>query len=162
MFRTSVYKVFLLLAFFQIIVVSCNDPGRRSGIEQFSWLVGEWRSTGDMNFVETWDKPYDNKMKGNGYFIENEDTLMSEQLLIFASDSGIYYQASVSSQNNNLPVFFKLVEKQADSLVFSNPEHDFPKLIIYRMITFDSIRVHVLENADPGSQGFNLTMIKQQ
>jgi len=151
----------ILLACLQLFNSACRNVNKPQGVESFMWLTGDWKSTGDMNFNETWYKSDENQLKGKGFTIENGDTLITEQLMIFASDSGIFYQASLNNQNDQKPILFKLIEMQRDSFVFFNPVHDFPKMIAYKKIGHDSLRVHVLENAGIDSKGFRITMLKQ-
>lgn len=100
-------------------------------------------------------------MLGLGFSMEQSDTLMSEHLEIFASDSGVYYKALVNGQNEGLPVFFHLTHQEHDSLVFSNPEHDFPRFIIYKIFNNDSLRIDVRNEIGKMSKGFQLFMIKK-
>jgi len=161
MSRTCLLLCIVYPACLHIFNFACRNVANRQSVESFRWLAGEWKSTGEMNFFEMWNNAGANEITGTGFIIENGDTLMSEQLMIFASDSGIFYQASVSRQNDQQPILFKLIEMQNDSFAFFNPVHDFPKLIAYKMLSSDSLRVHVLENANKDSKGFRITMIKQ-
>lgn len=161
MSRTLIMICTVCLACLQIFNFACRNVTNRQSIQSFRWLAGEWKSTGEMNFFEMWNNAGANEIRGIGFINENGDTLMSEQLMIFASDSGIFYQASVAGQNDQHPILFKLIAMQNDSFVFFNPAHDFPKLIAYKVLSGDSLRVHVLENANEYSKGFRITMIKQ-
>ena len=65
-----------------------------------------------------------------------------EHLAILKTDSGTYYAANTPDQNGGATVHFKLIH-QEDSLVFSNPAHDFPQRIVYARGTADDWNVSV-------------------
>lgn len=145
-----------------LILSSCNRQVNKPEIADLKWLEGNWKSIEGSQFYESWKMKNSNVLEGLGCTIDNGDTLMSESLRIFESDSGIFYSATVSNQNDRLPVHFKLTHYLKDSLVFSNPVHDFPRIIVYKRITCDSIRVYVRDGWTSLSKGFTLHMVKSK
>ncbi|MFL5765409.1 MAG: DUF6265 family protein [Bacteroidia bacterium] len=97
---------------------------------EYTWLEGKWTGTTDGTvFFEEW-QPLDGKaMHGIGGAIVGNDTVFSEQVSIEEREDGFYYIAAV--QENKAPVSFKFTGYKNDSMVFENPQHDFPQRIVY-------------------------------
>jgi len=153
-------SIAVFLAAFFLVIQSCGDSSHRHEIDKLHWLEGKWANGNETGFHESWKIAGKDRITGIGFTLEKTDTLIIEHLEIFASDSGTFYKALVAGQNENLPVFFKLTHAQDDSLVFSNPGHDFPRFIVYRKINNDSFRVHVRDGFGETSRGFELLMNK--
>lgn len=153
-----IIAVFLSASF--LVIPSCSDSAHRHEIEKLHWLEGKWANGNETGFYESWEIESKNRIKGIGFTLEKTDTLIIEHLEIFTSDSGTFYKALVSEQNENLPVFFKLTYAQDDSLVFSNPRHDFPRFIVYKKIDNNTFRAHVRDGFGESSRGFELLMNK--
>lgn len=69
-------------------------------------------------------------MEGQGFRVSQGDTLFAERLRIQVQDDVLYYVADVP--HNLDEVWFKLTRITKDEAVFENPQHDFPKIILYR------------------------------
>ena len=48
-------------------------------------------------------------------------------------DADIYYVPTVSGQNDNQPVLFKMIEVGENYFVSENKKHDFPQIIRYTL-----------------------------
>ncbi|MBE0663555.1 MAG: hypothetical protein IH597_13945 [Bacteroidales bacterium] len=153
--------LFTILAGISVMMFSnCINRPSASDLKSVKRLEGDWVSTPESGFYESWILKNDKQMFGLGFSMDQTDTLFSEQLEIFASDSGVYYKALVQGQNEELPMYFKLTHQEDDSLVFSNPAHDFPRFIIYKIFHEDSLRIDVRDGIGETSKGFQLIMIK--
>jgi hypothetical protein len=149
--------VFLFISL--LVSFSCKRPPGLT-ISDFAWLEGNWKEAGNGYFSESWVLENDNALHGIGVSVEGSDTLMSERLKIFKRGSQVYYQALVAGQNNDKPVEFVLSSVTADSLVFENPGHDFPKLIVYRKLSDQEMTVLVADGFESDAKGFTLHMFK--
>jgi hypothetical protein len=143
-----------------MMLSNCVNRPSKPDLHSVKRLEGNWVSTPESGFYESWKLKSNRQLLGIGFSMNNTDTLFSEQLEIFASDSGVYYKALVQDQNKGLPVFFHLAHQEDDSLVFSNPAHDFPRFIIYKIFNDDSLRIDVRDGIGDKSKGFQLTMKK--
>lgn len=92
-------------------------------------LEGTWQLE-NANTFEIW-KSQDSVLIGKVIKIENRDTLLLENLRILEIRNKIFYEAAVISQNNGLPIQFRLIQSNNNEFVFINKKHDFPKKIIY-------------------------------
>jgi hypothetical protein len=101
-------------------------------LSDLEWLIGVRSIEQDQMLIyESWSKTSDELLTGKSYYTENGDTMLLETIEIKQVDGEIYYCPSVSNQNDGKAIEFKLTSKKTNELVFENPEHDFPKKIVY-------------------------------
>lgn len=135
-----------------LLILGCSSPGTEStptdidptentspivrsvaADELINNLIGEWvGEPGEDStvFHEQWERRDKRNLDGLGYVMLGKDTVSIEHLNIHITDTGTFYAAEIPSQNEGKPVFFKLTSS-TDSLVFENPQHDFPQRIVY-------------------------------
>ena len=107
-------------------------------------LVGEWVSEEPGRKVtESWSRVSADTLEGIGQTIDTvQGSRVSVESLRLVSMAGdIFYIAKV--KHNSLPVAFRMTESTSGSILFENPEHDFPKKIAYVFNDMDHMRVHV-------------------
>ena len=127
-------------------------------LREMDWLIGTWkaRNSPEKAILEHWNKASDLTFEGVG-LIESGDTRKEQETLRIVAMSGeIFYLAKVS--HNPFPTAFKLTRQSQKELVFENPDHDFPKKIVYRLITEDSLEVSVTGAEE---KGFTLRFQRQ-
>lgn len=105
------------------------------------FLKGTWRMEGKVIY-EHWDSLNINTMRGFTYRLKLGHPQVREYLNLSKSDAGIYYTATVLNQNAGKGVDFKF-SKSDSTWVFENPNHDFPKKIIYKELSKDEIEVEI-------------------
>jgi hypothetical protein len=128
------------LFIFSVLSCSCTTP-----VSFMKQLEGTWcgPSSGEGEICETW-KPTEQGWEGMGEWLESGQRATTEHLSIMETDSGWYYVAHPIQAKN--PTFFKLKEVTKTTLMVSNPRHDFPQTILYRL-SGDTLFVH-LEGED--------------
>lgn len=103
--------------------------------EQLYWLNGTWQQTNitkpGQALVEQWTKSGDYEMRGQATTTQNGDTVFVERTTLLMKDNAIYYVADVP--HNKQPVHFKLTSITPVKFVCENPDHDFPKKIVYEL-----------------------------
>jgi hypothetical protein len=147
---------FLVLATVIVVVMhtGCSAPadGRNTGVDPdtvstsrpdemqenasalIDDLVGQWvDDPGEDStiFHEEWERLDPRHYQGLGFVMLGNDTVSIEHLNIHLTDTGTFYAAEIPTQNEGKPVYFKLTSAN-DSLVFENPQHDFPQRIVYQ------------------------------
>jgi uncharacterized protein YciI len=120
------------------------------------FLQGTWKVE-NKNVYEHWDMLNEKSLKGFSYSIQNEQLVISEYLEIIKNEHDIIYTATVLNQNQGKGIHFTL-SKNGNTFTFENPEHDFPKKIVYQMITENEVLVQV---SDGKQKGFAYRMHKQ-
>lgn len=125
MFKNFLIAILFLSASF--ILMSCSDmPGSKPEIDKFEWLTGN-RVDSALLFFESWTMKGDSMLIGNGYQSDAGDTIFSETLTIEKYNGKWAYIVNSGEDVTR----FILVNKPGDSLVFDNPENEFPKRITY-------------------------------
>jgi hypothetical protein len=102
-------------------------------LQQLSWVLGSWQRTGlpeGRIGYETWHVD-GATFAGVGVSKRENQLLFEERLGLLEQDGNIYYVADVAG--NPQPIRFKLVSSSNNQAVFTNPEHDFPKRIVYSL-----------------------------
>ena len=98
-------------------------------VGDLSWMAGHWRSIdGGVETEEIWLAPRGGLMTGMSRTVKDGRASAFEFIRIQATKDGIVYFAQPGGRP---PTPFTLVESKGKRAVFTNPEHDFPKRIIY-------------------------------
>ena len=140
------------------IITSCDQKQAKLP----DWLEGQWETGDSVGFTaESWEIINDQFMTGEGLFISSEDKMVIEVLNIFIRDNMLFYAAMLPNQNNGEEILFVDTHNNADSLVFENPLHDFPKKIIYSRKDHNSIEVSIYGDEEDRVNTFDLKRIKE-
>lgn len=121
------------------------------------FLQGTWKIENEET-CEHWDKLNESSMKGFSYRLNNGQMVISEYLEISKTNNEIIYTATVLNQNQGKGVSFKQT-KTDSTFTFDNPNHDFPKKIVYQKLNDTEIFVQV---SDGKQNGFSYKMLKQE
>ncbi|HJU89901.1 MAG TPA: DUF6265 family protein [Gemmatimonadaceae bacterium] len=110
-------------------------------IESVAWLQGCWQRTSTNSVIdEQWMRPGGGTMMGLSRTVRRmgqiDTTTEFEFLRLFARAGKLVYAAHPSGQS---PAEFTESESGDASIVFANPQHDFPQRIIYRKRGADSL-----------------------
>lgn len=126
-----------------LIVITVGCGGKRESdpdISMAQWLVGTWQhAIDDAVIFETWTAHDEKELRGMGYMIHDQDTVVYESIRLLEKEGQLYYIPTVKGQNDDQPVTFELMSGTESKLVFENQTHDFPQLITYTRITEDSL-----------------------
>ena len=145
----------LLIAITGLLFVGCNQTENEtktftkdlSKITQMDFFLGDWQNiSNDGKFYESWKKTNDTLYSGVSYLIVGNDTTFKESIALELRNNELYYIPSVSNQNGNDAVSFKLVKTENNEYVFENKNHDFPEQIIYTKTTSDSLKARIEGN----------------
>jgi hypothetical protein len=103
-----------------------------SKLSDLSWIAGAWQTAtgGRAQIEEYWMPPAGGSMLGISRTVAGEKTVEYEYLRIEKRGEDIFYVASPGARCPATD--FKLTRVSNQEAVFENPQHDFPKRIIYR------------------------------
>lgn len=121
-----------------------------------NFLQGTWKVE-NKNVYEHWDVLNENTLKGFSYSVLDGQLVISEYLEITKNQQDIIYTATVLNQNQGKGISFKLT-KTGNIFTFENPEHSFPKKIVYQMITVNEVLIQV---GDGKFKEVSFRMLKQ-
>ena len=116
-----------------LLLAACATQAQ-SDLSKLNWLTGTWQRTNakpGRSGMEIWQKTTDTELTGRGINLKGIDTTFVEKLKIIIKGKDIYYVADVPE--NKETVLFKLTNQSPTSLTFENPQHDFPKKIVYEL-----------------------------
>lgn len=160
-----------LIVVLSLVLSACQQQVKQSKIEtdkysQFQktvWLIGNWQKQTEKGVLtESWQKLDDSTLVGQSYFIDGVDTLSSESIRIEQRNRKLFYIPTVKGQNNGMVVNFNLTSVNDSSLIFENPEHDFPQKITYNKMKNDSLMAEIsaILNGNLKSQKFLMGRVK--
>jgi len=130
---------------------------------QLHKLEGKWiMKTKRGTIGEEWIKVNDTYLQNRGFFIKGGDTIVTERVSLKETKDGIFYTSTVEDQNNKQPIPFKLTSSVDHTFIFENPEHDFPKRIVYQLISPDSLHAYIDAGADAAGKRQDFYFQKQQ
>lgn len=113
---------------------------------KFEWLKGTWmmKKKNGGAIMETWIIGNDSTLNGESLSISATGiSKVLESLELSYRKEEYYYTSTVKGQNNNQAVSFKITSHSETGFVAENPEHDFPKRIIYELIGKDSVHAFI-------------------
>ena len=100
-------------------------------VQDFGWLVGSWRED-DGKYFEMWRVKGDT-LAGEAYSTDpSGNKTLSERTELFKRNGDFFYVADVAGPQG--PVEFKITSFGNDTFVAENPQHDFPKKIVYKRL----------------------------
>lgn len=116
-------------------------------------LEGTWKMITKRGAVcEEWKKIDKNYLQNRGYMVRGNDTIISERVVLTNTGKEILYTSTIEDQNNKQPVSFKMTKTEGNTFYFENPQHDFPKRIVYRFVTADSLHAYIDDGTEAGKK----------
>ena len=128
--RTTKVSVSLLAIALLTAAAHAQAPAAKPTLQDLAWIAGHWRiEQGDRLVDEQWMAPAAGLMMGMARNVQGGKVREYEFTLLRQEPNGdILYIASPSKQAETA---FKLTSLSGGTAVFENPEHDFPKKIVY-------------------------------
>ena len=118
-----------------------GEAGVATDVSALAWMAGHWRGVDEgTSMEELWTAPAGGTLLGVHRDVKGARTVSWEFLRIETTPDGIVYQASPMGRP---PTPFKLVESGERRAVFANPQHDFPKRILYWLATDGALHARI-------------------
>lgn len=128
---------------------------KKATIADLAWISGAWAlETPRSRTEETWSPAASNAILGMSRTLRGNRMVAFEFLRIVEREDGIYYLA----QPGGRPATdFKLTSFDGSTAIFENPQHDFPKRILYRKNPDGSLtaRIDGGDGVAPGAREFH-------
>lgn len=125
-------------------------------------LEGTWKMITKRGAIcEEWKVINADYLQNRGYRVSGNDTVINERVSLTNTKDGIFYTSTVEDQNNQKPIAFKLSSANGNSFIFENPDHDYPKRIVYQFISSDSLYAYIDDGSDDPKKRQNFRYKKQ-
>ncbi|MFA5403705.1 MAG: DUF6265 family protein, partial [Ignavibacteria bacterium] len=146
-------KKILLFTFFFITFFLTQSNSYSQMPKGIYDVAGLWEMQSEKGIIyELWEIRHDGALIGQDFTIgTNNDTIIIEQMKIESLDSGVYYIATVTNQNEGKPIYYKMIEWTRNVFAFENKQHDFPQMIRYYIKT-DYLYTVILEGPEPDNK----------
>ena len=136
-----------LFSLLLLLVTSCNqEAGKQEEVsvfEDYKWMAGTWNSTDDPGVYEIWT--LDGEMlSGLSMQVWQGDTNILERMEITENEG--LFQLEVFLSDTAESTIFPMSVREANRMHFTNPQHDFPKEIIYSKLGLNSLRAEIKGN----------------
>jgi hypothetical protein len=130
-----------------VSVLACksDEQIKQVSLGDISWLEGQWQ-TEPRSRVEVWSRK-GNKYQASGLILNGNNPRVNELMNISVVDGILVYSVLAYGQNDNKYVDFSLSNLKPTDLIFTNPDHDFPKIIRYTLQNEDQLKVSVGDNS---------------
>ena len=130
-------------------------------ISEVAWMAGDWQTApgGRAQIEEHWMQPAGDSMLGMSRTVAGGKTAEFEYLRLEQRAGVIYYIAHPKARCPGTE--FKLTRRTAQEAVFENPQHDFPKRIIYRKNSDGSLTASIDAGEGTRSQSFAYLPMKK-
>jgi hypothetical protein len=150
----------IVIALSCLIFVSNVSGQSQTSIAAISWIGGDWQTPagGRAQIEEHWTQAAGGTMMGVGRTVAGEKTVEFEYLRIEQRTDGIYYVAHPKARCPGTD--FKLTRASATEAVFENPQHDFPKRIIYRKTADDGLTASIDSGEGTKAMSFGFRKMK--
>jgi len=133
-----------------LLFAPCS-PASAQSLKEFAWLAGSRSVKGNTLIEERWTDPASNMMLGVSRTVRGDKVVEFEFLRIEARADGLFY---VAQPGGRPPTDFKLTRWDGTEAIFENPEHDFPKRVIYRRMPDNVVVAKVDGGAGTKGQEF--------
>lgn len=132
-----------------------------TGLERLAWLAGCWAvEGGEAGSVEHWLSPAGGTMLGMVRTVKGGQTVGFEFLQIRTNSHGKFiYIANPSGQAE---ATFEASTVEEGSVLFENPEHDFPQRIQYHLASEGRLTARVEGIRSGVLRGFDVSMRRTQ
>lgn len=144
----SVIAIITILNLSAFIISGDNKTFKKLYVLEGTWKMNTKRGA----VCEEWKRVNKNYLQSKGYMIRGKDTIISERIALTNAKAGIFYTSTVEDQNNKQAIAFKMTGSENNMFVFENPQHDFPKRIVYKMITADSLHAYIDDGTETGKK----------
>lgn len=131
-------KFLIVIVCFAILNACVGNQSNH--IKEAGWLIGTWENKAQSGSIyETWKKTSESEFSGISYTIEQNDSVVFENIRLIQEKDSLFYVPTVINQNDGLPIRFGAKSISDMELVFENLQHDFPQIISYTRINSDSL-----------------------
>ena len=156
------YTVTIILLFVFFAQTMAQQPAYSDKeFKPLHGLSGLWKMDSKRGTIyEEWQVRSDSHLSGRSYKLNNNDTMVLENVIITLKGNDIVYTPVVHDQNNQQPVPFKLISCSGNRYVFENKGHDYPQRVIYELVSMNDLRARIEGNKNGKDMGSDFNYIR--
>ncbi|HMJ48556.1 MAG TPA: DUF6265 family protein [Ferruginibacter sp.] len=122
--------------------INSGDDGK--AFKKLYALEGTWKMTTKRGALcEEWKKVSNTHLQNKGFLVKGTDTIVTERVALTNTKDGVFYTSTVEDQNNRQPIAFRMTRAEGNTFVFENAEHDFPRRMVYNLVSADSLHAYI-------------------
>jgi hypothetical protein len=107
-------------------------------------LEGIWvREKENNRLYEQWQKKSAGEMLGRSYTLNKTDTILEETMSLQQQHKQIVFTATDATQPRQGATAFTLTRVEKNSFFFENRQHDYPKRVVYELVSKDSLHAWI-------------------
>ena len=159
--RNATCCLFLAIVSLMAAALLAQQQAPPPKLQDLAWITGAWVLESEKSRTEEhWTDIAGNMMLGVGRTIVGGKTVFFEFLRIGERADGIYY---VAQPRGRAATDFKLTRFDGKQAIFENPQHDFPKRVLYRRNDDGSItaRIDGGEGVTQGAEDFHYQRLRK-
>lgn len=119
--------------------------------QEFNWLIGTWQE-GQKKSFETWEVK-DNFLFATAYIVDRSgNKIITEEIKLIKKEKDFFYVPDVAGPQGAIE--FRITSFGETSFVAENPEHDFPKKIVYKKINEGELVATISAGSNSTSYSF--------
>ncbi len=124
-------------------------------LTQLEWMVGRWlRDAEGGQSEEVWSSLSGGTMMGTNRTVKAQQTASFEFMQLQEGDFGVRYRAWPGGDG---PTTFALTEVALGHAVFENPDHDFPKRVVYKRHV-DTLSAEIYGDTEEAAASWSWTL----
>lgn len=161
---------FIVPIFALLILHSCkkydangNEIKEYEELNKANFLLGEWEKKDSLGLLkENWIASDDSTFVGTSYFIINDkDTIHEETMELMQDGEYLIYRTTIKGENKDESVPFQKMDEKDSLLVFTNPKHEYPSKISYKLNKDKSILTSIsgIIKGKKSSQTYTITPV---
>lgn len=129
------------------------DDSDKSPLQQtlFDKFTGTWQNTNGKSF-ERWTRNSDGTYRAVGFSLKAGDTSWNEQASIYKENGRWVFENTVKNQNEGKAIKFVASSISEDQVQFSNPAHDFPTDINYKLTGANTLDAFIVGPNNSGGK----------
>jgi Domain of unknown function (DUF6265) len=122
-----------------------------STFQQLVKLKGRWiMQTDKLTITEQWQQKNKTEYLGRSWTSRRKDSTLNETLVLSYENGVIKYTSTLVGENDGESISFVLTKAENDMYVFENPQHDFPKRIIYHFKSNNQLTASIDDGKENG------------
>lgn len=159
--KGTAYKLLVLVSLAGLISCSSEEKPeeRPENLKKFAWLEDQWKTERNKAIYEENWKWEDGKYTGTG-IMERDGEKIQKELWVEEMGTDVFYKMSNPMKKGEVNSY-QYHPTGTDSFVFINDNVNYPRRIVYQIISKDSVAVELSGNPGNGGMRDSFTLVRK-